>query len=99
MKTFAKAALIGTVALAAMTGVTLTLAAPVRADTAEAKNDIVLSLGLLKDGNFNAARSYAQKATQADPKWGLAHAVLARTFLALGDGVGAESELGRAAAN
>ncbi|MDB5679349.1 tetratricopeptide repeat protein [Sphingomonas bacterium] len=99
MKTFAKTALAGTAAFAAIAGVTLTLVAPARADNAAAKQDLVLSLGLLKDGNFNAARSYAQKAIQADPKWGLAHAVLARTFLALGDGVGAESELGRAAAN
>lgn len=97
MKT--RAALIGAAALAAATGVVLTLAAPARADSAEAKRDVVLSLGLLKDGNFNAARSYAQRAIAADPKWGLAHAVLARTFLALGDGVGAESELGRATAN
>ncbi|THD37914.1 MAG: tetratricopeptide repeat protein [Sphingomonas sp.] len=98
MRILAKVALGGT-ALAAIAGVALAFAAPARADSAAAKNDLVLSLGLLKDGNFNAARSYAQKAIAADPKWGLAHAVLARTFLALGDGVGAESELGRAATN
>jgi len=95
MKMFATAAL----GVAALTGVAMSLATPARADGALARHDIVLSLGLLTDGNFNAARSYAEKAIKADPKWGLAHAVLARTYLALGDGVGAEAELGRAAAN
>ena len=92
---------IAAVALASTTlvGVALSLASPAHADGATAKHNLVLSLGLLEDGNFNAARSYAQKAIAADPKWGLAHAMLARTYLALGDGVGAEAELGRAAAN
>ncbi|MBN8813981.1 MAG: tetratricopeptide repeat protein [Sphingomonas sp.] len=84
---------------AALTGVALSAATPAHADGAVAKRDVVLSLGLLTDGNFNAARSYAEKAIAADPTWGLAHAMLARTYLALGDGVGAEAELGRAAAN
>ena len=95
MRTFAAVALAGT----ALVGVALSLASPAHADSAAAKHNLVLSLGLLEDGNFNAARSYAQKAIAADPKWGLAHAMLARTYLALGDGVGAEAELGRAAAN
>lgn len=95
MKTIATVVLAG----AAFAGVALSSAMPARADGALAKHNVVLSLGLLRDGNFNAARSYAQKAIAADPKWGLAHAVLARTYLALGDGVGAEAELGRAAAN
>jgi len=95
MKTFATVALAG----AALAGIALSFATPAHADSAAAKHDVVLSLGLLEDGNFNAARSYAQKAIAADPKWGLAHAMLARTYLALGDGVGAEAELGRAAAN
>jgi len=99
MKTLTKAILGGAATFAALAGVTLSLATPAHADGAVAKHDLVLSLGLLTDGNFNAARSYAEKAIRADPKWGLAHAMLARTYLALGDGVGAEAELGRAAAN
>ena len=99
MKTLIKAALAGTVTAIALAGVTLTLATPAHADSAAAKQNLVLSLGLLADGNFNASRTYAEKAIAADPKWGLAHAMLARTYLALGDGVGAEAELGRAAAN
>ncbi|QDZ06662.1 tetratricopeptide repeat protein [Sphingomonas panacisoli] len=95
MKMFATTAL-GAIAL---TGVAMSVATPAQADGAIAKHDLVLSLGLLTDGNFNAARSYAEKAIKADPKWGLAHAMLARTYLALGDGIGAEAELGRAAAN
>ena len=99
MKPIIKGVVIGTVAMAAVAGITLSVATPARADASQAKGEIVLSLGLLKSGNFNAARAYAQKAIKADPSWGLAHAVLARTYLALGDGVGAESELTRAAAN
>jgi predicted Zn-dependent protease len=99
MKTIIKGALIGTVAIVAMAGIALSAATPASADASAAKTQIVFSLGLLKSGNFNAARAYAQKAIKTDPKWGLAHAVLARTYLALGDGVGAESELARAAAN
>ena len=95
MKMFATAA----VGVAALTGLAMSLATPAQADGAIAKHNLVLSLGLLTDGNFNAARSYAEKAIKADPKWGLAHAMLARTYLALGDGIGAEAELGRAAAN
>ncbi|HEX4694985.1 tetratricopeptide repeat protein [Sphingomonas sp.] len=98
MKTLAKATLAGAAAVAAVGALAVSLASPARADGTAAKREIVLSLGLLADGNFNAARAHAQAAISADPKWGLAHAVLARTFLALGDGVGAESELGRAAA-
>src|SRR3569623_1230549 len=99
MKTLAKLALTGAAAVAAVGALTVSVVSPARADGTAAKRESALSLGLLKDGNFNAARSHAQAAISADPKWGLAHAVLARTFLALGDGVGAESELGRAAAN
>jgi tetratricopeptide (TPR) repeat protein len=95
MKTFATVVLAG----AAFAGVAMSVATPAHADGALARHNLVLSLGLLTDGNFNAARSHAEKAIQADPKWGLAHAMLARTYLALGDGVGAEAELGRAAAN
>ncbi|MBS0477792.1 MAG: tetratricopeptide repeat protein, partial [Proteobacteria bacterium] len=85
--------------VAALTGVAISVATPAHADGALARRNLALSLGLLTDGNFNAARSYAERAIKADPNWGLAHAVLARAYLALGDGVGAEAELGRAAAN
>lgn len=79
-------------------GLALGLARPARADAATARSDVAISLRLLREGNYSAARSYAQKATVADPQWGLAHAVLARAFLALGDGVAAEGELTRARA-
>jgi len=98
MKTFVKGALIGATAAAGVVGVTATLTAPAQADATGARTELGYSLALLQDGNFNAARAHAQAAVKQDPQWGAAHAVLARTFLALGDGVGAESELGRAAA-
>jgi len=98
MKTIVKSALIGATAIAAVIGVTATLAAPAQADATGARTELGYSLALLQDGNFNAARAHAQAAIKQDPQWGAAHAVLARTFLALGDGVGAESELGRATA-
>jgi len=98
MKTIVKRALIGATALATVTGVTVALTAPARADATAARTELGFSLALLQAGNFNAARAHAQAAVREDPQWGAAHAVLAKTFLALGDGVGAESELGRAAA-
>ncbi len=98
MKNIVKTALIGTTAIGAMAGIALGLIAPAHADAASARTELGYSLALLDQGNFNAARSHAQAAVKADPQWGAAHAVLARTYLALGDGVGAESELGRAAA-
>ncbi|MBN8808142.1 MAG: tetratricopeptide repeat protein [Sphingomonas sp.] len=99
MRVWLKGAAIGAVALVATTGVALTVVAPARADGAAARHEIALSLALLTDGNYNAARSKAEAAIKADPKWGLAHAVLARSYLALGDGIAAEGELTRAAAN
>ncbi|CUS46270.1 FOG: TPR repeat [hydrothermal vent metagenome] len=71
---------------------------PARIDPASARVELGESLGLLKLGNISAARLHAQAAIKADPDWGLAHAVLARVFLALGDGVAAEGELARARA-
>ncbi len=47
-------------------------------------------------GNMRAARIEALNAVKADPQWGLARAMLARTQIALGDGAGAEAELNRA---
>lgn len=66
------------------------------ADAADARTELAQSLGLFQAGNISAARLHAQAAIKADPGWGLAHAVLARIYLALGDGVAAEGELGRA---
>lgn len=71
---------------------------PAHADAASARTALAQSTGLLKAGNYSAARSRAQAAVTADPTWGLAHAMLARAFLSLGDGVAAEGELGRAVA-
>lgn len=98
MKTIVKTVLIGTGAIGAIGGIALGVTTPARADASAARSELATSLGLLKIGNFNAARAHAQAAIKDDPKWGLAHAVLARSFLALGDGVGAEAELGRAVA-
>ncbi|WP_426257554.1 tetratricopeptide repeat protein [Sphingomonas sp. DC1600-2] len=85
--------------LAAITSAALIAVAatgPAHADAASARTELALSVRLLKAGNYSAARSHAQAAIKADPSWGLAHAMLARSFLAIGDGVAAEGELGRA---
>ncbi len=79
-------------------GLALGVVRPANADDATARTELAISLTLLKAGNYNAARAHAQRAITQDPSWGLAHAVLAKSFLALGDGIGAEAELGRAAA-
>ncbi|RDE05997.1 tetratricopeptide repeat protein [Sphingomonas aracearum] len=71
---------------------------PAGEDPAMARVYVARSLVTLKNGNWSAARRNAQQAIASDPDWGLAHAVLARAFLALGDGVGAEAELDRARA-
>ncbi|MDB5703303.1 MAG: hypothetical protein JWN66_419 [Sphingomonas bacterium] len=73
-------------------------ATPAGADAADARLNLAQSLGLLKTGNISAARAHAQAAIKADPDWGLAHAVMARVYLALGDGIAAEGELNRAKA-
>ncbi|MES2046218.1 MAG: tetratricopeptide repeat protein [Pseudomonadota bacterium] len=89
-------ALIAILAVGTVTAVAVNVARPARASGASARTELIQSLGLLNAGNFSAARNHAIAATKADPAWGLAHAVLARTYLALGDGVAAEGELGRA---
>ncbi|PZP10955.1 MAG: hypothetical protein DI607_11495, partial [Sphingomonas hengshuiensis] len=61
-----------------------------------ARQQLATSLTLLERGNATAARSWALKASRSDPKWPLAHAVLARTYLALGEGLAAQAALGRA---
>lgn len=86
-------AALGTMAAAA---VALATASPARADASGARRELALSLQLLDQNNATAARSHALKAVAADPGWGLAHAVLARDYLALGEGGAAEAALGRA---
>lgn len=88
---------IGAVAALASAGLLAVAAtAPGAADPATARTALVQSARLLKAGNYSAARYQAEAAIKADPDWGLAHAMLARSYLALGDGVAAEGELGRA---
>ena len=65
---------------------------------ADARLELARSLRLFRAGNYDAARLHAQIAARADPNWGQAQAVLARTYLALGDGVAAEAALTRATA-
>ncbi|MBR0553196.1 tetratricopeptide repeat protein [Stakelama marina] len=73
-----------------------TMPGAARADDMAARDALARSLTYLKAGNASAARSQAFKATQEASNWGLAHAVLARSQLALGEGVAAEGELDRA---
>ncbi|OYY91763.1 MAG: hypothetical protein B7Y45_01995 [Sphingomonas sp. 28-66-16] len=82
------------IALAALAG--LGSASPARADAASARHELAISLTLLERNQATSARSHALKAVAADPGWGLAHAVLARSYLALGEGLAAQAELGRA---
>ncbi|HWK35640.1 tetratricopeptide repeat protein [Sphingomonas sp.] len=83
---------IGTVVVA----LGLTLASPLRADTNTARATLNRALIALDQGNATAARALATAAVAADPNWGLAHAVLARTALAQDDGIAAEAELNKA---
>ncbi len=88
----------GVGALLAIAG-TLALVAgqsPAHADAAGARQELALSLKMLGENNATSARSHALKAVAADPGWGLAHAVLARGYLALGEGLAAQAELSRA---
>ena len=71
-------------------------AAPATADAGQARRLLAQSLAALEQGRLTAARSLATAATRADPSWGLAHAIAARTALAAEDGGAAEAELARA---
>ncbi|TXC71900.1 tetratricopeptide repeat protein [Sphingomonas ginsenosidivorax] len=62
----------------------------------DARRSLLASLTTLRAGNYSAARTNAQAAIAADPGLGIAHAVLARAYLELGDGLAAEAELTRA---
>ncbi|HVF93047.1 MAG TPA: tetratricopeptide repeat protein, partial [Sphingomonas sp.] len=63
---------------------------------ADARQSLVDALTTLDAGNFSAARNHAQAAVRAAPDSGMAHAILARAYLQLGEGLAAESELARA---
>ncbi len=66
------------------------------ADRQSAREALGESASYFFGGNMRAARIEAMNAVKADPQWGLARAMLARTQIALGDGAGAEAELNRA---
>lgn len=76
----------------------LLLPRPAQADPALARRQLAHAIALFDKGEATAARSWALKATRSDPSWGLAQAVLARAYLALGEGAAAEAALDRARA-
>lgn len=84
------------VGLALATTIAAVSITPVRADDQPGKTEVARALALLEAGNATAARDAAVAAVRTAPRWGLAHAVHARTLVALEDGVGAEAALGRA---
>jgi Flp pilus assembly protein TadD len=67
-----------------------------RAPAPDARRSLADSLTTLEAGNYSAARTNAQAAIKAAPTLAIAHAVLARAYLELGDGLAAEAELTRA---
>jgi cellulose synthase operon protein C len=66
------------------------------ADRQAARQAVVAGVKQLYAGKPQAARIEMLNALKADSDWGLAHALQGRIYLALGDGVAAESELRRA---
>lgn len=76
--------------------VVITVALAVRVPPPNPQRLLVDSLNTLEAGNYSAARTNAQHAIAAAPKLAIAHAVLARAYLELGDGLAAEAELARA---
>lgn len=66
---------------------------------AAARHYLARSMALLRTGNATGARDAARDAVDADPAWGLAHAMLARSLLELGEGGAAQAEIARATAN
>lgn len=93
-------ALLGMGGLAMVAGMLATIGGvlPARADSAEAKTTLAQALAQYEGGHWTQARERARAATAADPRWGLAQAVLARTHLVLGEGVAAQGALDRAVA-
>lgn len=77
-----------------LVAIAITLA--MRPPPPSARGLLVDSLNTLDAGNYSAARTNAQHAIAAAPKLAIAHAVLARAYLELGDGLAAEAELARA---
>lgn len=71
-------------------------AAAQAADRQAAQQAVVAGVRHFYEGNPQAARIELLNAIKADGEWGLAHALQARLYLALGDGVAAEAELRRA---
>lgn len=83
----------------AAAAIALFAAAPnAHADSDAARTSLARSLALLDAGAPTTAERHAIAAVRAQPKWGLAHAVHARTLLALGDGLSADAALQRAQA-
>jgi tetratricopeptide (TPR) repeat protein len=74
----------------------IAIALATRPPRPDARRSLVDSLTTLAGGNYSAARTNAQAAIKAAPTLGIAHAVLARAYLELGDGLAAEAELARA---
>jgi cellulose synthase operon protein C len=77
----------------------LALALPAAAQAADrqaARKAVIAGVEQLNAGKPQAARIEMLNAIKADGDWGLAHALQARIYLALGDGVAAEAELRRA---
>lgn len=68
------------------------------ADRDEAEAAMRRAVTAFNAGQHRAASVAMREAIQADPGWGLAHAIQARIFLSLGDGEGARAELDRAQA-
>ncbi|WBH17196.1 tetratricopeptide repeat protein [Sphingomonas radiodurans] len=68
-----------------------------RAAQPDPRDALPASLAALARGNYSAARNHAIVATKG-PDGGIANAVLARTYLLLGEGVSAEGALNRAVA-
>jgi len=95
-----RALAVGIAVIAAASGLAATAA--VRARTADdppgARLSLSRSLTAFGIGNISAARNHALAAVKAEPNLGVAHALLARTYLALGDGLAAQAELDRARA-
>ena len=84
---------VGLLALAIVGAATLLA---MRREPPDAQRALANALTTLEAGNYSAARRHAQAAVSAAPSLGIAHAVLARADLELGDGLAAEAELARA---
>lgn len=82
--------------LLALVVVAAAIALSMRRDPPDAKRSLVDALVTLDAGNYSAARNNAQAAIAAAPGAAMAHAILARAYLELGNGLAAEAELTRA---